>query len=289
MPEYTYKTLYGTFRVTISDDNDHDTMSRRVTKLGTNISIGGKNTCVFFSVPVDKNTAYLSNLKTTDGGCEITDKIISGKNTVGMVNLGITIIRKIAPHIQYIRLEDMSDFPCKFDNGSVVGISMMLYELAFYQQAYYERRFGAYLLNDTMRKMYEDYKSGFLEHLPNDFSFNNKDLEDILRPLYLESKNWKEFFDKVHELPNVCQILFPWYRSAMMIIFKGVSFERQVWYIDLKNNSHIFPVEYTVLKEQKGGKRKTRKNINYPYSIYNSDTYYNQLSYDHIYNLKYKV
>ena len=287
MPEYTYKTLYGTFRVTMNDDNDYNAMSRTATKLGTNISIGGKNTCVFFSVPVNKDTAHLTNLKTTDGGCEITDKIISGQNTVGMVNLGFTIIRKIAPHIQYIRLEDMSDFPCDIDNGRTVGISMILYELAFYQQAYYERRFGAYLINDTMRKMYQDYKSGFLEPLPKDFSFNNRDLEGILRPLYLESKNWKDFFDKVHELPNVCQILFPWYRTAMMIIFKGVSFERQVWYIDFKNNSHIFPVQYTILISQKGGKRKTRKNINYPYSVFDSNIYHNQLTHAQIYNLKY--
>jgi hypothetical protein len=290
MPETIYKTKYGIFRVTISDDTNINLDTRRPIKTGTLLSIGGKNTCVFFSIPNDTNTAYLTNLKTKDGGCELTEKKISGQDTIGMVNLGFTIIRTIAPHIQHVSLDDMSDFPCELENGKIVGMSMMMYEFAFYQQAYYEMRFGAYLKNEVLRKLYEEYKSGFEDSLPTNFSFNNKDLEGILRPLYEESGNWKEFFQKVKQLPNVCQILFPWYRTAIMIIFKGISFERQEWIIDLYNNPKLIPVEYTEEKPtQKGGKRKTRKQVNYPYDMYTSDTYTNQLFYDEIYNLKYKI
>ena len=45
-----------------------------------------------------------------------------------------------------------------------------------------------------------------------------------------------KLLQNVASFSSVCQILFPWYRNAMMIIFNGVSFERQVWYIDFKNN-----------------------------------------------------
>lgn len=288
MPEHIYKTQYGIFRVTISDDTQIDLDARRFIKVGTRLSIGGKNVCVFFSIPNDNDTAHLLNLKTTNGGCELTGNKISGQNTIGMVNLGFTIIRKIAPHIQCIHLDDMSDFPCKVENGKEVGISMIFYSLALYQQAYYEKRFGAYLKNEVLRTMYEEYKSGFEEPLPPNFSFNNKDLEILLRPLYQESTSWKDFFQKVSTLPNVCQILFPWYRTAIMIIFKDVSFERQKWIIDLYNNPKLISVEYMEEKlTQKGGKRKTRKQIHYLFDTHNSDRYYDKMTYDEINNLKY--
>jgi hypothetical protein len=207
-----------------------------------------------------------------------------------MVNLGLTILRKIAPHIQSILLQDMSDFPCKFENGHLVGISMMLYDVAFHQQAYYEKWFGAYLKNEVLRTMYKDYKSGFEEPLPPNFSFNNKDLELLLRPLYQESTNWNDFFQKISTLPNLYQVLFPWYRNAMLLIFKGVSFERQVWIIDLYKNPTLISVDYTEEKlTQKGGKRTTRKQINYVFDTHTSDRYYDTMSYDEIYNLKYSL
>jgi hypothetical protein len=288
MPEHIYKTQYGTFKVGINDDIKIDFDTRIPIKIGTLLSIGGANTCVFFSIPNDKDTAHLVNLKTKGGGCELTGKLISGQNTIGMVNLGLTIIRKIAPHIQFIRLEDMSDFPCKMENGKEVGISMIFYSLVLYQQSYYEKRFGAYLKNEVLRTMYEEYKSGFEDPLPTNFSFNNRDLEILLRPFYEESTNWKEFFQKVSTLPNVCQVLFSWYRTAIMIIFKGVSFERQEWIIDLYNNPSLILVEYTEDKlTQKGGKRKTRKQVNYSFDLHNSDKYYDKMTYDEIYNLKY--
>jgi hypothetical protein len=56
------------------------------------LSVGGKHTCVFLSIPDNSDTAHLTILKTKDGGCEITGEVISGQNTVGMVNFAFTIL-----------------------------------------------------------------------------------------------------------------------------------------------------------------------------------------------------
>jgi hypothetical protein len=283
-----YKTKYGTFRVTINIDNKINLDTRTQIRKGQLLSVGGKHTCVFLNIPDSGDTAHLTNLKTKDGGCELTGKKISGQDTIGMVNLAFTIIKKIAPNIKYIKLEDKSDFACEFDNGVIVGISMIVYEMLIHQESYYEKRFGAYLLNDTMRSLYEKSKSGFLDKPPELFSFNNSDLENIFRPIYNESKTWKEFFDKIKNMPNLCQKLYPWYRNAIKHIFNNISFERQDWIIDLENSPKLFNVEFTEINGQYGGKRrKTRKQISYNYDIYNSDSFYNILNPDELRALKY--
>lgn len=284
-------TPYGKFKVTINDDIEIDYKTREPTKQGYLLSIGGKNTCVFINIPITGDTALLTNLKTTNGGCEVNDKIISGENTIGMVNLAFTIVREINPQIRYIQLEDESDFPCTTSEGHQVGISMLLYEFAFYQETYYEKRFGAYLLDPDLRKMYNERKKGYDEKLPEKFSFHNRDLEELLQPIYHQSSTWRDFFEKITNLPNKCEKIFPWYKYAMYIIFKNVSFERNTWLINLYNNPKLFTVKYSKLSSNySGGRRKTlRNNISkYKYDIYNSNNYFDKLNYDVIYNLKYK-
>jgi hypothetical protein len=284
----TYKTKYGTFRVTINIDTKINQNTRIQARKGQLLSVGGKNTCVFLNIPDSGDIAHLTNLKTKDGGCELTGKKISGEDTIGMVNLAFTILKKIAPNIKYIKLEDKSDFGCVLDNGNTVGISMLVYEILFHQESYYEKRFGAYLINETMRNLYENSKGGFLDKPPESFTFNNDDLEVIFRPIYNKSKTWKDFFYKIKDMPNLCQKLYPWYRNAMKLIFNNVSFERQDWIIDLENNPKVYNVEYTEINGQYGGKRrKTRKQIQYKYDVYNSDNYYDILNPDELKALKY--
>jgi hypothetical protein len=292
MPTYHFKTEYGTFRVTMKDDIQYLHKNGQIIEEphGTLLSIGGKNTCVFFNIPEEGDTAHLTNLKTKDGGCEVNDALISGLSTIGMVNLGFTIIRTISPNIKYIKLSDKSDFTCTFQNGMEVGISMTLYEMMFYQESYYEKRYGAYLQNPVLRELYQTSKKGFKETLPEHFSFRNKDLEEILRPIYSESTTWEDFFKKIKPIPNVCQKIFPWYTSAMYEVFKGISFERNEWLIDLYNNPKLLNVNYSVIKKLEGGRKRTRKNDQtiYKYDIYNSLKTYDIPFYDKLYDIKYR-
>jgi len=282
------KTEYGTFRVTINDDTRINIQTREQTKIGTRLSVGGNNTCVFISIPDTSDTAHLLNLKTKNGGCEAYSKVITGKDTVGMVNLAFTVLKQIAPHIKRVKLEDESDFTCTLPNGSIAGISMTVYDLLFYQQAYYEKRFNAYLLNSDIRPLYEKYKEGFQETLPKEFSFHNKDLNEMLTPIYLESTTWRDFLDKIHTIPNTCEILYPWYKHAIREIFKHFPVERQDWMIDLYNNPKVETVNYSVEKK-KGGRRKTRKSDTsiYTYTFHHLAGAIERPLYDEVYNLKY--
>jgi hypothetical protein len=293
MPSYHYSTEYGVFRITINDDTYIDQQTRSIVKIGKLLTVGGRNSCVFISIPDKQDTAHLTNLKTKDGGCEVNEKKISGLSTIGMVNLAFTIVKEVAPYIQYIKLSDESDFTCTFDDGiTKVGISMILYEFILYQQTYYEKRFGAYLKEPIIRALYEERKKGFQGILPEHFSFNNPDLENILRPIYKQSTTWEDFFEKIKPMPNVCQILFPWYKFAIQKIFDDMSFERMTWIINLENNPKVFHVAYTITKTTYGGgkRNKTRKDTSsqYKYDIYNSSEPSNdRLSYEELYNLKY--
>jgi hypothetical protein len=154
----------------------------------------------------------------------------------------------------------------------------------------YEKRFGAYLASPELRKIYNERKKGFLEKPPKEFSFQNKDLNEMLGLIYSESSSWKEFFEKIQDMPNNCEIMFPWYKNALSSIFKSVSFERQEWIINLYQNPKVFPVKYSKITILKGGRRKTKRSdsAKYKYDLYNSNQYYDKLDYEVIYNLKYK-
>ena len=264
MSSYYVKSEYGTFRVTINDDKIINIQTRTETKIGIQISVGGNNKCVFINIPDNSDTAHLLNLKTKDGGCEVHNKLITGKGTIGMVNLAFTLVKKEAPHIKRVKLEDESDFTCTLSNGKTVGISMTVYE---------------------------EYKHGFQEKLPNTFSFHNKDLNELLTPIYLQSTTWRDFFDTLHALPNVCQVIYPWYKYAIRDIFKNFPVERNNWMIELYNNPNVETVNYNVVEKNiKGGRRKTRKNDDsiYKYSFYHLVDSIERPFYDDIYNLKYK-
>lgn len=285
MPNTVYKTQYGIFRVIVNEDTKIDLETRQQKKLGITISIGGKDKCVYIKAPLNSSTAELVNLKVKNSECELTGKTISGDNTVGMVNLAFEVLRKEAPHIKYIYLEDKSDFDCKMSNGDIGGISLALYEIMFHQNTWYERRFGAYLKNDDLRVRYEKSKKNFKNKKPDDFSFRNEDLQKLLEPVYNETNTWEEFFEKVYTNPKKCEIIFPWYKNALKEIMDDISYERQSWIIDLIDNPMLKIVEFEKVKNIYGGgktKRKSRKNNNIEYT-----PYYPLLSYEVMYNLKY--
>jgi len=251
--EINVDTVYGYFKVNMNDDVkiELDTREKRV--IGKLITVGGRNKCVGINAPYNSDTAELLNVKRTNGGCELNDNEISGENTVGMVSLAFTFLRKYMSHIKYIKLQDCSDIPCKLKNGTTVGISLALHQLLFHQKTWYERYFKAILINEDMRKLYEKGKENFMEK-PGEFDFKNPSLNEILRPILAKSESWKEFFNYLNTLPNKCEIIFLWYSDAINTIFDNISYSRQIWIIDLAN---IPSIEYTV--RQTGGKRKTRK------------------------------
>jgi len=282
MPVYILKTQYGKFRVTVNEDNQLDFITREIKSIGKMITVGGKNKCVGIKVPYSSDTAHFLNVNRRMGGCELSGETIAGEKTVGMINLAFTILKREMPNILYIELEDKSDFPCTLSDGKPAGISLALYEMMFHQMSWYERHFGAYLLNPTLRDLYISSKSNFkIKPLTSDITFHNEDLNLILKPMLDKSKSWEDFFAKVYTMDTKCQIIFPWYHQILKIIFNNISFERQSWLIDLYTEK-IPMVEFETT--QAGG-NYTRRNI------FNNkqDTYrtWADFSYDELYSLRY--
>lgn len=249
-------------------------------KTGIMLGVGGNDICVFIKIPTESSIAELLNLKTYNSHCEISGKKVSGENTCAMVNLAFTIVRDIAPHIKTIYLEDKSDFQCTLSNGKGVGISMALYEFMFHKQTWYERHFGAYLKNETLRGIYESSKSKFTQEKSADFSFQCKDLQTLLSPLYEKTKTWEEFFTEVYQHPKKCEIIFPWYQRAILQITNGVSYERQSWLIDLYDNPLTELIPYEIIRTTKGGGKTRRKHRHFT-------PLQSTMSYDERYDLKY--
>ena len=249
-------------------------------------TIHAKSSNSTYEITTDANRFIQVENETTTISINITSPIptleVEGdynELTIEAIHLAFTFLKEYAPHIKRIALEDKSDFPC-----SSVGISMALYELAFHQKTWYERHFGAYLQNESLRSMYESAKSNFFNSKckPMDFSFNNKDIDAILRPAYEIASTWKEFFDILYHNHKKCELMFSWYQTAINQIMNGISYERQCWFIDLYNNPLVKSINYS---SQNGGyrRRKTRRRE----IINETDTYNDPLSYEEIQNMRF--
>lgn len=255
MTGFVAKTNYGRFKVTINDVFDIDLMTRQKIITGKQISLGGKNNCVSIKALNSSNVAHFLNVKRTNDGCELNGKQIRGEATVHMILLTFTIVKNACPHITHIFLEDRSDIPCNRRDGSIVGISLALYELMFHRASWYERHFKAVLVNPTFMDMYEKAKDNFSQKPPANFDFNSNDLNIILREAIVNANSWSDFFDYIYTLDYKCDIIFPWYNTALSFILNGLTIDRQNWIIDLSNCE---PVSY--VRQNIGGRRTRRYN-----------------------------
>lgn len=275
------KTSFGTFKVKVEDDKVLDYKTREYKIENKMISVGGRNVCVYIKVPLDGTIGKLLNLKTKDNGCECEDKIIRGKTTVKMVKLAITIVKKIAPYIQYLVLEDNSAFPCELGNVKSVSISMAYYELMFKRATWYEYHFNAKLCNKKIQAIYEENKTNY-DTKPEKFDFLNADLNTLLTPIYNSVNTWKDFFDELYKIENKCKLIYPWYKKAISSIIQ-ISFLESEWCIDIES---IPIIEY--VQKQSGGRldRKTRKN-NLKYNSISTINDLIELDFDEKMNIKY--
>jgi hypothetical protein len=258
MTEQILNTAFGKFRLTISEDYVIDYMTREQTLLGHMVHLGGKNKCVQINVPLRGDVARMLNMKGKDGGCEINDNEIRGPKMVNLVLLAFTVVTQKWPHIKFITLEDKSNFTCKLSNGLDYSISLTIYELALHRKTWYELHFGAYLVNETLRRLYEPLKQNFDKPHPTNYDFKNKILNDVLTPIFANTVTWSDFLNVLKKMENRCELMSLWYKSTVANILDNISFDGQEWKIDL-SNPLIHPIDYTVVKGG-GSRRRTRKN-----------------------------
>ena len=152
--DYTYKV--SIIPIEIYKD-DPIILNRIKTIVSYNVNLGGRNKCVIFKVPNDKTStiADLTMVKTSDGGCELSEKRVSGDKTIYLVQLGVQIIREYFKHIKVIKLLDTSKFTCPFPTGELRTIDMSKYEILFKGQSYYESRYNARIIDSSEHELYK--------------------------------------------------------------------------------------------------------------------------------------
>lgn len=264
------KTEKGIFRLTLKQDLQ---LQRNIKgeykekKIGILINIGGEaKDCLQIRVPDNEEVGFLLWLE-SGINCSINGKETRGEKLVHMTNLGITIAKLASKKLKYLELLDNAKFPCTLPDGSKHDVNMTDHDLAFYQMSYYEKRYGAFLLNSQEQPFYEGSKRYFSDTLrkPPNFHFFNLEFSRELRPLYDQTKTWKEFFDKINNIYGVhkCEVIHPWIKNALQLIM-GKLYSGQKWIIDI---SKIHDIPY-LASFMTGGLRKfTRKQKKYTESV----------------------
>lgn len=248
---FVAKTNIGSFQIKISN-RDY-------------ISIGSKHDCVQISYNTSKNTAVLDWLGTELGGCEVSDKKISGQYTVIMTDLGFTILRQLYPDVYpIVSLIDSSKFSCRLPDEKKTSISSMIYHLLLYGKTYYQMRFQAKMKYKESEQPYNI----FIEARDNpelfdkSYDFRNKELNETLQPLLQSSNTWGDFFTKILQKfgRNTCVLIHTWYLNIYGFLAKQPIHAE--WTIDISKR----PMNEYSITQKNNSKNFTRKSFVYnPY------------------------
>jgi hypothetical protein len=245
----------GEFKVVINKWHDRNNKNKIV---DCTLNIGGNDDkCINITIPTDiSNTSLLLSWAETDKKCTLDSLKIKGNSTQIMLQLAITIAREISPHVREILLDDMSHFYCMTQDGPIKTHLPSFY-IAFNGKTWYEDKFGAVMIDSQYYEKYKKCLRNFYDPSyknPN-FDFINKDLQSMLKPLYQNSHCWKDFFDQISEIykDKKCEIIYPWIKHAMRILFDGQKLWDIVeWKIPIneKNTPKIKYYEYSLQQNE---------------------------------------
>ena len=250
LAESSCQTAFGKFRIKVDNNN---------------INVGGKIFCVNIALYENETSLYL--LKTDEGGCELNEKEIMGDNTIKMTNLAFSLLRKYYPErANPVTLLDDSGFSWKDGRGKKYKTNFLKGYLLLHRKTWYEDKFNAVMCDSSIYKIYRakaDNNFDDPSKKPELFDFMNRDVKEILDPLYKSSKTWGEFIDKLVIREDKYNLIYHWYRQAIYVIFDGMEIN-QDWKIDILQRPYI---EYD--STQGGDKKVITKNRRVTFSKYN--------------------
>lgn len=255
--EKVCQTLFGKFKIRIDDRN---------------INVGGRTFCVNIALYEKETSLYW--LKTDEGGCELNEKDIQGDNTVRMTDLAFSLLRKHYPERNgVVTLLDDSGFSWKDTKGKKYKTNFLKGYLLMNRKTWYEDKFGAVMCDQDIYKLYRERADNNFNDptkKPESFDFMNRDVAEILDPLYKNSRTWGEFIQKIKDKYNESKykLIYNWYRQAIYIIFEGMEIN-QDWKIDISQRPNI---ECDSGGGRSGGGRSghtSRKNRTFTFRNYN--------------------
>jgi len=240
-------TTFGRFNVKVS---------------ATNIHVGCKNTCVTIAIKNNPSHVELSWLSTEEGGCALDHKVIHGTDTLRMVDLAFTLLRKYFPSVTAVTLLDDSGIYITDNDISERRMKVYLKEAYFllYGKTWYEDKFGATMIPPTA---YSEYRrkadAGFDDPTKKPDTFHFGSVNDELQPLYQSSNTWREFINKIKSKypgKEKYNIISEWYRHATSYIL-GIGIIPN-WQIDIT----IRPTHVCTTLQGGGGTRRRRNQRN---------------------------
>jgi hypothetical protein len=231
-----------------------------------NIYVGGKRYCV--NISIRDHDIYMHWLSTDEGGCELDEKVIRGKDTVYMIDLAFSLIKKYYPDRgTAVVLMDDSGFRWSDKRGKKYKTNFIKGYLLLHRKTWYEDKFNARMTNESVYREYRERADKFFDDpskKPRTFDFIDKDARDKLEPLYNSSATWGEFIEKMvhHYGDEKYKLMYSWYRKAIYVIMDMEIY--QEWVIDIANR----PVIECGKMHKSGGGNTTKKKRKMSFSRY---------------------
>jgi hypothetical protein len=170
--------------------------------------------------------------------CSIDKKLERGEGTRHMINTAMYFVSKMCPFIEGFDINDTSAVqqspdPAigwgdastrQCDNNTTIALSY--FSITQYQKTWYEKNFKAFIPDEQKRLKYETTIEDLLSKDLSDWdTFNaiflrniNKDVKEVLKEIYKESKTYRSFFKNIHNqgISKACIYLQPWIEKLMM-------------------------------------------------------------------------
>jgi hypothetical protein len=226
--KYNYKITINTSQ---STKNGENIIYSRYFNIGAYMTETEEKTCVdiYVMYPDLKKELPSTNYKiakliTThyNEKCSIDKKLERGEGTRHMINTAMYFVSKMCPFVEGFDINDASTRQC--DNNTTIALSY--FSITQYQKTWYEKNFKAFIPDEQKRLKYETTIEDLLSKDLSDWdTFNaiflrniNKDVKEVLKEIYKESKTYRSFFKNIHNqgISKACIYLQPWIEKLMM-------------------------------------------------------------------------
>ena len=198
----------------------------------------------------------------SEESCNLSGNLQKGKGTLHMINTAFHVCMRMFPWITIFKFTDTSSKTC-VSNKPTTGVSLSAYSIALYGKTWYERSFGAEVMDLDDRKKYkgyierlsmETYKNMpwnvFYTNFIINYGRNNPKDQinlELIKEYYLGSKTYREFFDllqyNIKNKEELCLTLQLWVEDVIKHLFDASlslnSVLLKAWVINITNVKDI--------------------------------------------------
>ena len=257
MIEY-FKNKKHTFEATINE-----------IATGVTIKIGGAyKDCINITLVSENNIVSKGRIPhlESEPECGFTNLLEEG-DTVEFIKASLQYISMKYPTVKRYEFDDNSNIECGIRKSNIPPRKMSkpfslahLY-LALYGETWYEKRFGAKMLNSVLYDIYKDNRNilNTQIHIPYEqfkkMNTIDEKQDKILSQYYDINKTWTHFFNSIPKKDR-CVAFFNWLQFFIKDLLHN-TYISSSWFIDIDtmDKTHI-----EIVESMSGGQRKkTRK------------------------------